>query len=79
MNIADLPEVVKRTWDAIAAPAAELAATIVVLSYAIGLDRIQSLPGIPFSPEALTPSQTARDALAFYGLNVIIPVATIGL
>src|SRR5258706_15297000 len=75
MNIAEVPDVVKKFWDATATPLARLAGTLVVLVYVLGLHGASQKLYRASSSSNLIPSATAKDAMQYYGIGARLPMA----
>lgn len=77
MSITDLPALVKQFWQAVAPRAAELAATVFVFAFALGLDAPAT--GVTFRYQELQPSAGVERLLETYGIDKVLPFAVLFL
>ena len=71
--ISDFPSIVGKFWSAVAGPMFELAITLAVLCFVLGLDQQHPLSHLP--PVGLLPDASVQRALQFYGVTFAVPVA----
>ena len=73
----DLPAAIRRGWDAIVPPIAELLAALSTVVYVAGSRELAQLSAISWSNLSLLPPQNIRDAITFYKLSAVAPLAAV--